>query len=386
MILLAGDVERNPGPEEALGTPRTCNKCNKVVRNGSHLKCAMCNNVCHKIKCSGINRTSRTQWVCNNHGLTLEEQGAKECFICSGRIKVRDDHLKCTRCENTLHKQRGCSQMSSQEVKGLNRSTWKCPRCRGTSSKEIEKLQAEYKQTPKNETPQQEMPLQMNCGICNERVKTGANCLKCSACMNLIHKQEKCSDMKAAAIKKMNHTTWRCKECQPTEPEKSSQEELEEGIKDTPHAKSMTDAKACIRCKGTVQYQKHLSCALCDNVSHKGCSNKSRYSKKDWICHVHGNTTEKEEEVKPTCRTCGEPFKEGNKHLKCTKCDNRFHKWKQCSNMSKYAIARINITTWECQECKNPGIEKSRKDGEAEDSQVRATYEEVRDFGGCKQK
>ena len=50
--------------------------------------------------------------------------------------------------------------------------------------------------------------------------------------------------------------------------------------------------------------------------------------------------------------------------------------------MSKYAIARINITTWECQECKNPGIEKSRKDGEAEDSQVRATYEEVRDSEG----
>ena len=139
LLILSGDVERNPGPG---GPGKLCSSqgCNKKVRGSRYFKCQMCDNVCHKKeKCSNRNRYDKAPWICCNHGLTPEEKGTKSCCVCPEIIKARTDHLKCLRCDNRIHKKTECSNLSRGELEGINRSTWKCPRCRNNDPEETER-------------------------------------------------------------------------------------------------------------------------------------------------------------------------------------------------------------------------------------------------------
>jgi hypothetical protein len=122
LLLIAGDVETNPGPTN----PEVCNWCTKKMSDPKKgLKCARCDNVCHKWeKCSKINRSSEDkQWICSEHGVLPEEQLKKNCHSCVELIKARTDYLQCSTCSNGLHKQKECSGLSPVGIKRIVRST-----------------------------------------------------------------------------------------------------------------------------------------------------------------------------------------------------------------------------------------------------------------------
>ena len=126
LLVLAGDIELNPGPE--------CHKCKKPIgEDRPHFKCKLCRNITHKQqKCSGLSRYSRSQeWTCHAHGehpedpdpTYLSKRGDK-CSVCNEPLRVGTPALQCTAksCKQTCHKKQDCSTISR-----YSKEQWMCP-------------------------------------------------------------------------------------------------------------------------------------------------------------------------------------------------------------------------------------------------------------------
>jgi exonuclease III len=61
-----------------------------------------------------------------------------------------------------------------------------------------------------------------SCGMCGRCIKNGVDCLKCNECNKSIHKQHRCSDLQPTEQKRINRLNWRCKGC--IEKEEESEE------------------------------------------------------------------------------------------------------------------------------------------------------------------
>ena len=160
LILLAGDIESNPGP----ATPtRKCDKCSKAIRkppadrpSSQPLRCKQpdCDNVCHRTKtCSGISRySSKPQWLCKLHNPAAQPPPPAEhtdnispeptatqtpaqlplkqqCYRC--KLTIRRDHkpITCDQCKKPYHAK--CTKLTrdaaakAKEIPGA----WTCKRC-----------------------------------------------------------------------------------------------------------------------------------------------------------------------------------------------------------------------------------------------------------------
>ena len=148
-LMLAGDVERNPGP--------VCVVCSSAVREGqfSPLRCADCGVECHRRReCSGLSRGAQAvgRWHCavclrrargeddvdddvisnrTDQGVSRvmrrgESAVAGKCDACNRGFRAGPAPLSCSNCENLCHRQFSCSKLHrSQQVRGV----WVCSGC-----------------------------------------------------------------------------------------------------------------------------------------------------------------------------------------------------------------------------------------------------------------
>ena len=157
-LLLAGDVERNPGP--------VCVVCSRGVREGQiPLRCVVCDVECHRQRvCSGLSRGAQDvgRWHCavciagmmrsvdvGTDVVDSSERGEEPrtgsssgggvraaprrgnssgpCAVCGVSVRAGSTPLSCEGCSALCHLQLRCSGLhrSQQEV-----ASWFCGQCR----------------------------------------------------------------------------------------------------------------------------------------------------------------------------------------------------------------------------------------------------------------
>ena len=122
LLLLCGDVEMNPGPNN------TCAICDKIVKNRDKaLQCDNCEKWSH-IKCSNIDNVtyqelakSDENWFCQNC--------VSPCGICFDDVSCTDPAIECDSCHLWIHNK--CSLTSTEQYQHLMDSNcvWICPNC-----------------------------------------------------------------------------------------------------------------------------------------------------------------------------------------------------------------------------------------------------------------
>ena len=186
MLMRSGDVESNPGPStrsaanrktiaasspepptpkartrkkppnknsnvDPKGTAPTCRGCRKRFNTKMlPVTCHQCENQFHK-SCTGDSRFKidkilkyGRKWTCKfcKFGLTAEEDNTSQtykelpdaCMNCKIIIRKGADFLCCSECKRQLHKKKDCSGMTIQQLKNLDRKTWKCEGCQGINA------------------------------------------------------------------------------------------------------------------------------------------------------------------------------------------------------------------------------------------------------------
>jgi ribonuclease HI len=162
-LLMAGDVESNPGP--LTSTRVDCAVCGgRVKGTDGSLMCGGCGARCHKqVRCSGLTRARQVvgDWRCphcsglQRHntlagrpvqtssatvgattggamtgGVTTGPmpQPREACLYCNKGVPAGANPLRCRRCRRTSHK--CCSRMTRAEIDShLVGSSWECPDC-----------------------------------------------------------------------------------------------------------------------------------------------------------------------------------------------------------------------------------------------------------------
>ena len=178
LILLAGDIESNPGPTIQS---RKCDSCTKAIRQPKppatnkspplHCKQIDCTNVCHRIpKCSKVSRyTIKPTWLCTlynpntppppptsacacsltpanppanacspstNHACPTRtpddapnDAPKRKCFKCKGPIRIDHTPLYCSHCKRPFHGK--CTKLTRDAIAAakLTPNSWTCNRC-----------------------------------------------------------------------------------------------------------------------------------------------------------------------------------------------------------------------------------------------------------------
>ena len=122
LIILAGDIEMNPGPRFQC---RTCKKYCKAAEKA--VKCEDCEKRFHA-SCVNLGpvelqkiESDNDSWYCSNC--------KAECSLCSGAVLNSHKAVQCDKCEMWVHN--NCSFMSDSEYETMQNSncTWICPKC-----------------------------------------------------------------------------------------------------------------------------------------------------------------------------------------------------------------------------------------------------------------
>jgi len=153
----AGDVETNPGPQwsDEDNEKQICKKCTVTIRRGSDfMTCKACKGTFHKqMNCSGetkhrienMTNSRKVNWICTdcrralNHARptitteavedTINKPEARKCRTCKGIVRQGYDFLECSECKKPVHKKKDCSDESTDAIKKLDRTTWRCRGC-----------------------------------------------------------------------------------------------------------------------------------------------------------------------------------------------------------------------------------------------------------------
>ena len=110
LLVIAGDIERNPGPTQAKDK-KICAECKTAVLDRC-MKCSECGNYSHKKpECSHTSQTERKKmdekdWKCIN---CREEEVIKQCKECKLNIVGNNAFARCKKCDAIVHKQPKCS-------------------------------------------------------------------------------------------------------------------------------------------------------------------------------------------------------------------------------------------------------------------------------------
>ena len=122
LIILAGDIEMDPGPRFQC---RTCKKYCKAAEKA--VKCEDCEKRFHA-SCVNLGpvelqkiESDNDSWYCSNC--------KAECSLCSGAVLNSHKAVQCDKCEMWVHN--NCSFMSDSEYETMQNSncTWICPKC-----------------------------------------------------------------------------------------------------------------------------------------------------------------------------------------------------------------------------------------------------------------
>ena len=104
--------------------------CKKeFTRASKPLKCATCDRECHSgKKCSNLKSSqSKENWRCQE----CEPQAPKDrCRECGTEERKGQKMIKCSQCQETMHKGPACSKISRSYLeKELKKKNWKCMKC-----------------------------------------------------------------------------------------------------------------------------------------------------------------------------------------------------------------------------------------------------------------
>ena len=162
LLLRAGDIEENPGPNH-------CGWCKDLVKEANYLSCKNCETKFHmKRFCSGLSRNDARTTARDNTLLCFmcTRREWLECALCSSKFHSSQKGNKCCDCGNSYHYKCAKVLRSQQGSKD-----WKCPPppCKGEHLSQ----------------PQQPSNLeQATCATCAGLIKRGHNRNKCVACSN----------------------------------------------------------------------------------------------------------------------------------------------------------------------------------------------------------
>ena len=144
LLMQAGDIESNPGPDTCKGCstgftnrdkPIRCGTCREHFHSSTCTgerwktdKCIRLGKVWECKPCRGVG--SNTNRVNHNEGVIPDKCKHAKCK----KPKIRataTDFLVCSSCKAQFHKQQSCSGMTREQVKNLIRCAWKCEGCEG---------------------------------------------------------------------------------------------------------------------------------------------------------------------------------------------------------------------------------------------------------------
>ena len=141
LLILAGDVEVNPGPAHV--SVERCDYCKGKISDTqmqSAITCSArnCNVKCHHSHC-GIGRyrplTEFNKWKCNLHSPAPRHKPVKppqlkqRCAVCPSLVNTP---IICGKCNKHYHKQLKCSGIDSREARDKyanDSGSWTCERC-----------------------------------------------------------------------------------------------------------------------------------------------------------------------------------------------------------------------------------------------------------------
>ena len=228
IIILAGDIEPNPGPSR-------CHHCHSTLRtNVSHLSCShpLCSLASHKhTACSGLPRARQNDgdWTCPNHSrrpdqmppqdMPQHSSSPHELRSCHARrktIRTGQTPLSCASpdCRLYSHKQTACSGLPRSSSN--NPLRWHCPLHRidqpqglraTLAGRAVQSLAVSAQRT--QEPPSQ---TKISCEHCKKTIRRDIRPIMCRACRKSYHKVCPNVPRLEADMHALNGT-WTCSRC-----------------------------------------------------------------------------------------------------------------------------------------------------------------------------
>ena len=202
-----------------------------------------------------------------------DDDDREECYMCNKKLRRGTNFLSCVNCSAKSHKKADCSR----KPKGQEKAEWKCQYCR-----EIEQTEEE------------------KCRECKVKARRGQALIKCTECLETMHKKEDCSNIKRGKMKYIRWEIWKCRKC----------------------------------------------------------CNPERYEREQQQAQTRIEATGSRDKRK--CRMCKQQIRATYDCLVCSKCNKDVHLKKECSGETREAIKKMNRATWECTSCVEREAEKER--------------------------
>jgi hypothetical protein len=236
LLLRAGDVERNPGPdcgvcgEYASGRGPTCHRCLKQV----HLKCSgMRRSQFYKLEDGG---PAAAEWVCSKCGGQEEETSGQ-----TGPTELEEG-------------------MPGQQTGG------------GTAA-----MPLPTENVPE-ELPEAYSNAERKCGVCDIKIKRGVRCETCQQCGMMSH-MKCCGESRWRRERRVGG--WRCTECRTLEDTVMAEQPVS-GVPNTNTTQTQTQANEVMAQQANVDQQAQQSstvserCGRCNTVIRRGQGVKCR--------------------------------------------------------------------------------------------------------------
>ena len=122
LIILAGDIEMNPGPRSQ------CRQCKKYCKATEKVvKCEECRK-CFHVSCANLSEKELLELGSENETWYCKDCKA-ECGLCSGAVLNDHKAVQCDKCEMWVHN--NCSFVTDFQYETMQNSscTWICPKC-----------------------------------------------------------------------------------------------------------------------------------------------------------------------------------------------------------------------------------------------------------------
>jgi hypothetical protein len=213
-----------------------------------------------------------------------------------------------------------------------------------------------------------------SCADCGGDIRNGNEYLTCTQCDCNFHKKKTCSDVTKHAMKTLDRTEWRCKECHRENGEEES--------------------RNCRECSGAIKRGNlYLECTQCNDVMHKKfeCSylKRSQEEKSNparWRClrctdpARYEKTKERKKGRDPTTgkggkySICHGLIRTTNPFMTCSHCKKLTHVKEDCSGETVEGRKRVNKETWKCLTCVQEEEERKKRQEEEHKAPEKVEY------------
>ena len=275
LMLMAGDVESNPGP----GVPgRDCDKCGRKIAEGSRpLLCvqAECVAVCHKTH-NKIAEFHPGSWRCSLHRAAI--------FTCR-MVEVESDE---TETEEDVSEEEEEEEEKKEEEKEEEEER--------EEDGDVEEAVEEMEEVEEIALAEATTREHGSCQHCKRKFASHHAPVSCTQCNGRWHLTT-CTGMKRKAQQaaKINNHQWICGSCTSSSSQvQASSAPPSAPIQEPPgEAQTIAEPVKCPDCKATIKKgHRPVRCTTCSLKWHFGCTKLSNvYAKKDeagkdiWICN-----------------------------------------------------------------------------------------------------